>query len=201
MPRRERAPGAGAKPRGPFKGKSATLTTRITPETRAELERSAQEQGRSLSQEVEFRLKAFVGQTRKPAHIRSLAKAVSLLVTQIEQKTGRRWLNDPFTADAARQGIAALLARISPASDGPVPVPPDIESYAAKFPSFGVTLKSPMSLGAFEAEVLLYLIENAPLSNYEMPGLEFPAPHGLSSIRRDLFGEDKIDLLFGEDKK
>jgi hypothetical protein len=190
MPKRKRAPGGGAKPRGPFKGKSATLTTRITPETRAELEHSAQKQGRSLSQEVEFRLKAFVGQTRKPAHIRSLAEAVSVLVTRIEQRTGRRWLNDPFTADAARQGITALLTRISPASSGPVLVPPDIESYAVKFPSLGVTFKSPMSLGAFEAEVLLYGIENAPLSNYE-GGLTFPAPEGLSSIRRDLFGEDK----------
>ena len=56
MSPRKRAPGAGAKPKGPFKGKSATLTTRITPETRVELERSAQELGRSLSQEVELRL-------------------------------------------------------------------------------------------------------------------------------------------------
>ena len=39
---KKRAPGAGRKPRGEFKGKSATLTTRITSETRAALDRAAQ---------------------------------------------------------------------------------------------------------------------------------------------------------------
>ena len=39
--RRKRAPGAGRKPRGEFKNKSRTLTTRITAATREALERAA----------------------------------------------------------------------------------------------------------------------------------------------------------------
>jgi hypothetical protein len=43
----KRAPGAGRKPRGEFRGKTATLTTRITPKTRAALERASRNSGRS----------------------------------------------------------------------------------------------------------------------------------------------------------
>jgi hypothetical protein len=186
MPKRKRAPGGGAKPKGPFKGKSATLTTRITPETREELELAAAEKGRSLSQEVEYRLRSFAGQGRKPPHIRSLADAVSLIVARIEQRTGRRWLDDPFTADAVRQGISAFSSRISPASTGPTPIPPQIEKYAAKMPSLGQAVKSPLVLAELEVEALIYAIENAPLSSHEMPDLSFPAAEGLSSIREHL---------------
>jgi hypothetical protein len=186
MAKRKRAAGGGAKPKGPFKGKSMTLTTRITPETREELERTAAEKGRSLSQEVEYRLRSFAGQSRKAPHIRSLADAVSLIASRIEQRTGRRFLDDPFTASAVRHLISGFLSRISPASTGTTPIPPDIEKYAAKMPSLGQAVKSPVALAELEAEALIYDIENAPLSNYEMLGLLFPASEGLSSIREHL---------------
>lgn len=186
MAKGKRRTGGGAKPKGPFKGKSATLTTRITPETRAELERVAAETDRSLSQEAEYRIRSFADQSRKPPHIRSLAEAVSLIVARVEQRTCRRWLDDPFTAELVRQTISAFLLRISPISAGAMPIPPEIEKYAAKMPSLGEALKSPVSLAELEAEALVYAIENAPVSNYEMPGLSFPAPEGLSSIRQHL---------------
>ena len=53
----KRAPGAGRKPQGEYKGKTATLTTRIEPDTRTALEKAAKETGRSLSQEIENRLR------------------------------------------------------------------------------------------------------------------------------------------------
>jgi len=56
---RKRAPGGGRKPAGEFKGKSATITTRVTPATRAALEQAASANGRSLSQEIESRLDGF----------------------------------------------------------------------------------------------------------------------------------------------
>jgi hypothetical protein len=46
----------GPRPKGPFEGQVLTLTTRITPETRAKLDAVAASNGRSLSQEVELRL-------------------------------------------------------------------------------------------------------------------------------------------------
>ncbi len=46
----------GPRPRGPFEDKRRTLTTRITDATRRELEAARKATGRSLSQEIEFRL-------------------------------------------------------------------------------------------------------------------------------------------------
>jgi hypothetical protein len=192
MSRRKRAPGAGAKPKGPFKGKSATLTTRITPETRGELEHSAQERGRSLSQEVEFRLRDFARQNQGPPHIRSLAQAAALLVAAIERRTGKRCVDDAFTAEAVRQATSAFLLRRLPISEGPPRIPPQLQAYASKVPSLREALVNPVALGELECEALIYAIENAPLRDHETPGLSFPAPEGLSSIRDHLgFGASK----------
>jgi hypothetical protein len=184
MSRRKRAPGAGAKPRGPFRGKSATLTTRITPETRAELERSAQEQGRSLSQEVEARLRDFTRQNQGPPHIRSFADAISMLFFRIESKTGECSLDDPFTAAAVRQAISAFTWRLLPSSDQPA-IPSRIKVTVDKAPALNGWL-NPSTLGELVCAELIYAIENAPLTNHEVPGLSYPAPEGLSRIRDDL---------------
>jgi hypothetical protein len=51
--RKKRAPGGGRKPRGDIHGKSATLSTRITHETRLALETEANLSGQSISQIAE----------------------------------------------------------------------------------------------------------------------------------------------------
>lgn len=55
---RKRAPGGGRKPKGEIFGKRAVFSTRIQIETRQALERESARNKRSLSQEVEERLKA-----------------------------------------------------------------------------------------------------------------------------------------------
>src|SRR5262245_39915466 len=80
---RKRAAGGGRKPKGHIKGKFATFSTRITPETRAALEREAARNGRSLSQESELRLQeTLVGWG--PDHINSLAQLVRLVTQAVE---------------------------------------------------------------------------------------------------------------------
>ncbi len=84
---RKRAPGAGRKPRGPFKGKTATLTTRITAATRAALDAAAQKNGLSLSQEVERRLDNSILRDRsgnRKQRNRALAEAIAPLAEYIE---------------------------------------------------------------------------------------------------------------------
>jgi hypothetical protein len=89
---RKRAPGAGRKPRGEFKGKSATLTTRITPETRAAMESAAQKSGRSLSQEVERRLIDSVRNERnRRSDVRALNEAIAIVAEKVEIATGKQW--------------------------------------------------------------------------------------------------------------
>src|SRR5436190_23773277 len=89
---KKRAPGAGRKPRGEFKGKSATLTTRITPETRAAMERAAQKCGSSLSQEVERRLNDSVLNDRnRRSDVRALVEAIAIVTEKVEIATGKNW--------------------------------------------------------------------------------------------------------------
>lgn len=48
--------GRGRPAKGPYKGMSARISTRLTQGLRTRLEQSATEAGRSLSQEINFRL-------------------------------------------------------------------------------------------------------------------------------------------------
>src|SRR4051812_3431455 len=98
---RKRAAGGGRKPMGPYSGKSATLTTRITPATRLALEREAKKKGHSLSQEIERRLEESLRRNREtPVHIQALAHAMTSLVDQIEFYTKHRWIDDVYTGKA-----------------------------------------------------------------------------------------------------
>lgn len=59
--KRKRRSGGGRKPQGPYHGKTAQLTTRITPQTKRHLHQSAIRNGLSFSQEVERRLRETLG--------------------------------------------------------------------------------------------------------------------------------------------
>ena len=130
---KKRATGAGRKPRGEFQGKSAVLTTRITPETRAALERAAaQGKNRSLSQVAE---KAIDEYLRKPKHkpergnhIRALGEAIMLVVLYIERATDQRWTDDAFTGEALRQGCNRVIAHFAPRG---TPITPRLIKEAA----------------------------------------------------------------------
>src|SRR5262249_50720482 len=160
---RKRAPGGGRKPQGPFKGKTATLTTRITPETRAALERAAKKrQPRiSLSQEVEHRLDGSIRRDRehdRKRHIRDLAEAVALVAERVEAATEKRWLDDTFTGDALRHAIEFLVFRFAP--HGALKVPAKVEAAAAKVPPAArERCLTPIEVGQHEAGWLISWIE------------------------------------------
>jgi hypothetical protein len=91
-------PRPGPKPRGPFDDKRKTLTTRITEETRTKLEAATAATGRSLSQEIEFRLeRSFQTEEaisaagpRTQALLRALANQTRLWKGEPDS-----WLDDP----------------------------------------------------------------------------------------------------------
>jgi hypothetical protein len=184
----KRAPGGGRKPKGPFKAKSANFSTRITPETRAELERLAKAKGHSLSQEVEHLLReAIISARDTPPHIKSLERAIVLLAKDIERRTGRPWNEDPFTAETLRSGFDGMLLNFAPRPDGAVVVPPQLEQAAARaHPELAETFRNPVKFGRLQADALAMAIENAPLATGEQPGMLYPAPLGLSYIRENI---------------
>jgi hypothetical protein len=161
MAMHKRAPGGGRKPQGEFKGKSATLTTRITQQTRQQLEHASRKNGLSLSQEVERRLvRSFRLRSRRSA-ITALAEAISMVADNIERATENTWENNAFTAAALRHGLEFLLSHFAP--PGAPTVPPKITETAAKIPpELGERYKTPYELGLIEAGRVITAIETAP---------------------------------------
>jgi hypothetical protein len=156
---KKRAPGAGRKPRGEFKGKSATLTTRITAETRAAMERAAQKSGRSLSQEVERRLIDSVRNERnRRSDVRALAEAIAIVAEKVEIATGKHWLQDAFTGEALGRGIEVLVRHFAP--HGARVIPPNVEEAAARvLPEASERDCSPTRVGENEAFKVITMIE------------------------------------------
>jgi hypothetical protein len=172
----KRAPGGGRKAAGPFKGKSATITTRIMPTTRIDLEGAAAASGRSLSQEIELRLRYSVRPDDKRArHIRAAEELIRLAVEEIERLTGVSWLRDRFTAEVLRHAIDQVLSHFAPQPDGERVVPARIEKLASRMPDdMGEAYKRPVGLGLMEASRLIALIEGAV--NPSVPPNEWDDP-------------------------
>ena len=134
---RKRAAGGGRKPRGGFRGKTRTFTTRITSATRAALEQAARESGWSLSQEAERRLDESFGRDRKwsrAPHVRALGYAINKAIAQVEARTERSFVTDPFTAEAVRHAVNFMVSHFSrlPQGDGPLEVPPRVQAEMAE---------------------------------------------------------------------
>lgn len=161
LAKKKRAPGAGRKPRGEFMGKTATLTTRIKPETRAALERAAEKSGRSLSQEVEHRLDYSIRRDyehNRHRHIRALAEAIAILIHWVERATQKRWIDDPFTAEALRRGIEFLVFHFG--APGTPEVPASVKDAAARVPLQARDQSmTPAGVGHAEAGGLISWIE------------------------------------------
>src|SRR5258708_35646377 len=101
--------GRGAAPKGEYVGKSKVFSTRIRPDLRDGLDKAARKSGRSVSQEVEHRLRrTFVddekisdvfGDRQTYLVMRAIAVALERAWNPGDPKAN--WLNDPFAFDLA----------------------------------------------------------------------------------------------------
>lgn len=189
---RKRAPGGGMKPKGPYAGKTATLTTRITGATRAGLEKAAQESGLSLSQVVEHRLDASLNQSVLSASGRrnqALASAVALLAARLEGMTGRSWRQDAFTGQALIAAVGSLIASFMPPVDAEPAVPQRLAVHASQLRADEqATYHRPQPFGIMLAFTLITEIEEAAKEGSEYPiGIRWPEATGVIwKIKRDL---------------
>src|SRR5262245_45161863 len=132
---RKRKPGGGRKP-GSAAGPAVHFNTRIAPEIRRRLEQEAKRNKRSLSQEIEFRLKdsfdfpEWVQKQFGENHHYALAYLVARIAIGVESKTDGRccWRKDPFTGKALRAGIDLILQRVIP--EGPIEIPLAVKQSA-----------------------------------------------------------------------
>jgi hypothetical protein len=118
----------GRKPKGEYSGKSLVFSTRISPELRGALEKAAKSSGRSLSQEVEHRLRRsfaedetivdLFGSRQTYRVMRMMADAIHLCQRPGEA-IGRPdvtfdWITNPAVFHLARQAIISILDIIEP---------------------------------------------------------------------------------------
>lgn len=182
----------GRPPKGEFSDKKATLTTRITEPVRAGLDREAQRNGRSLSQEVELRLAQSLKAPKKLERAfgnkrnRAFAMLVARLIRALELSTGKSWREDPYTCEALRAGFTILMARLAPDGDVMIPerIAEDIEKNHEVFEQYkrpeGLALAC--AIGIFDS-LLAYEsppIDYPPSTHYSDAYYEYPA------IRKDL---------------
>ncbi len=103
---------------------------------RDRLEAAATASGRSLAQEVEFRLEASLSNEKKDElthqvlmdniyeqfggrDIYSLMELLARAIRYVEQETGKSWLNDNETDDQVQVAWNAILRRFGPERDQP----------------------------------------------------------------------------------
>lgn len=188
----------GPAPKGAYAGKSMVLSTRITPETRAALVGAKTKSGRSLSQEIEHRLRRsfdrderwieIFGSRQNYAVLRLIAAAMD---TVNPTRSGSSWRDDPFAFDQMIIAVNAVLAALRPPGD------PSAERVAEAAGSGGPTdpytraKQSYLPLqGALRAEDLLQRIKETD------PALPIPRRADPVPFIRDDLGAlvDRIPL-------
>jgi hypothetical protein len=162
MPRK-RARGGGRRPKGEFANKSMTFTTRITPETRAALQRAADRRKVSVSQYAECLLRLGL---QKPTHAqrrnRALGHAIARLAENIERSTGESWRTDDFAGQALTYAIGSLMLHLTPPIPERVKTPRTVETIAAKMPDeFAALFRAPAGHGHIAAHAIIAKIERS----------------------------------------
>jgi hypothetical protein len=179
--KRKRAPGAGRKPQGEFSGKTARLTMRMTPATRAHLEDARKKSGRSLSQEAEHHLSLSLSKVRIRDHIQALGEIIQLLAQRLESKTKKHWNKDVFAGEALRRGIDVLVSHFAPRGTPVTPI--SVEEAAAEMVGDAAeAYRSPIGLGETEAGQVMTWIEISNFRNLQ----EIESVH--DELRKDVPG-------------
>ncbi len=133
MARRTKEPAKrpGPRPRGPYADKRRTLTTRITDRTRKRLDKAAQATGRSLSQEIEFRLEQSFAEEKTQSFVEAVAvrgvydsfgrediflvaRLLSTAIQMIETRTGKIWMDDPEAHRQTQEAAIKVLDAFRP---------------------------------------------------------------------------------------
>ena len=122
----------------PGEGKRTPLNMRTTRELRERLEREAADSGRSLAQEIEFRLERSFAEEKSQAEISdeavggfytSFGKLETFLVARllanaihtIEAVTGKNWMDDPEAHRQTQEACKTILDAFRP-PDGKGPI-------------------------------------------------------------------------------
>lgn len=190
----------GRKPKGEYSGKNAVFSTRITDELRQQLKEASKTSGRSLSQEVEYRLRRSFDTdrniTKTFGDIRNYAffRLLDLIVKETRAADlihPSFWLDDPFRYQQAVVAITAALEVFRPR----LKLPKGTEkAHEALY-----------SLGLLAAGAVLNDIRTADPKNWD----EFSPEIGVQESLKDLveripenfFDLDNVKAFLGRDNQ
>src|SRR5262249_33672631 len=117
---------------------------RLPKDLQQAIERLAPKHKRSRSAENRGAPRYWIGRERQAErHVRLFAGLVGLLIGQIERATGRRWNNDPLTAQAVREQVERLIGHFAPASAELLVVPAEISKVVSELIVFLEFLAKP----------------------------------------------------------
>jgi hypothetical protein len=126
------------------------MSTRITSETRAQLEKAAAESGRSLAQEIEIRLEQSFAEENSQAEISDeavrgvyapfgkletflVARLLANAIHTIEAVTGKNWMDDPEAHRQTQEACKTILDSFRPPDGkGPIGIDPIFEGPVGK---------------------------------------------------------------------
>jgi len=167
--KRKRRPGAGRKPRGPFKGNTAKLTMRVDPGIRRAIEAGAKESGHSMTQVAQFHLQQSLARFYHPRpDIVVLTEMIARVIQDVERTTRADWNESPYTTAAIRAAIDALVRHWG--ASGELKVPVAIKELAAKQPAdYARQFQEPAEVGSWAAGRLITEIEVRALNEGEGP--------------------------------
>ena len=128
----------GRPPLEPGRAKRSSFNTRIRPQLKEHLERDAKVNGRSLSEEIEFRLEAWILRDEADKRVREavlediydsfggekkfgVMRLKASMIQMVEQSTGKSYFEDPDTNIKANAMMAEADNRYGPAKTDEVP--------------------------------------------------------------------------------
>jgi TraY domain len=185
MAKRKRAPGGGRKPKGEIAGKAAWLSTRITPELRRQLDDAAEKSGRSLSQEVERRLRdSFWSKREQDPFLRALFFLFGQIAKGMPFWPRREVRSDAFAFQAFKVAVTTLLDWLAP--PGEITTPEWSEIIWPE--DFKEPARSPEGLGRYLAGFAWHQLETAepPPGDIAAELSSMPEMYAYSQARRDL---------------
>lgn len=150
MARKLGKPKMGRPPLPPDKRRGASIGIRLTPENRERLEKAAEANGRSMSQELSARLEqSFLEEDALGGRqLRSMFGLLANAAVLIEEQTGKSCFEDHYTWAAVHTAWKRLIAAFAP------PLPEGLiaafeEEKSVPVPKFPIPPMAPLGLQGF----------------------------------------------------
>jgi hypothetical protein len=127
--KRKRRPGGGRKPIDPQGAVIAPV--RFTRHEWEAINRLGKRYGLKRSQVIRAAVKYWLSMVQYPhLHVAALTYLITILIKRIEDRSGRKWIEDPETGAAVREEVGRLIESLAPVAKEGLVVSPKLRQIA-----------------------------------------------------------------------